>query len=516
MKDKTNADLQSKQIEEIEKIIGYRFRDKSLLIQSFTRSSYCNEHRDGRGEEYQSNEVLEFFGDSVLSAVVVTCLLQEKTARYAHGIRTRLNEGDFSVIKSRLSDKKNLSECTARLGLQKYLQVGDGDRKQGITEEPSVMEDLFESIVGAVYVDSDMNMPTVIKVVKGMLDIGSYLGATSATQNAKNLLQEYCVDKKRRLPQPEYRTVSESGPDHKKVYVRGVYLGDRLIAVGEGKNQKLADTEAAANALAILRKSEEKTPSVSNKQGQNRQKKQNTSEKNATSAKADRSADTAKKAAPKPVKAAQESKPKAPRATPITAARPVSDPEPKTPALDEDFPEISFYESLTTPKPRKEKARSFAEYLERLTAEPGVAQTNVYTKPANPINGRDIKTKAKEQGAPKSQGQSKEQNKPVKQAPPNGQSRPAPTKTVISESDSPSARLKTYAQNKKLPTPTYSDLGQVKEGGRDMCRVECRFMGQSKVALADSRLSAKNAAAEMFLKQLQPPPSANGKKRRRR
>ena len=86
----------------IEKKIGYTFKDKSLLIQAFTRSSFCNEHRVRGGREIISNEVLEFFGDSVLSTAIISMMLKEKTERYEHGVYTKLNEGDFSNIRSKL------------------------------------------------------------------------------------------------------------------------------------------------------------------------------------------------------------------------------------------------------------------------------------------------------------------------------------------------------------------------------------------------------------------------------
>ena len=242
-----------KYIPEIEKKIGYTFKDKSLLTQAFTRTSYCNEKNYGGRAAYMSNEVLEFFGDSVLSTAIVTLLLSEKTERYEHGVRTVLTEGDFSNIRSKLSDKRNLSELTSRLGIQRYLLVGEGDAKLGITNEPSVMEDLFESIIGAVYIDCGMDMQRVIEVVRGLISIEAYsTEAAPPIQSFKNALQEWCADKKRRLPPPIYKTISESGPDHRKVYERGCYIGERLCGVGSGKNQKLADAAAAEAALKLL------------------------------------------------------------------------------------------------------------------------------------------------------------------------------------------------------------------------------------------------------------------------
>ena len=242
---------------QIEKKIGYTFKDKSLLTQAFTRTSFCNEINPTAKVKYHSNEVLEFFGDGVLSLSIITFLLKECTERYEHGIRTELGEGDFSNIKSKLSDKQNLSKSMKALGLEKHLLMGEGDAKLGIQNEPSVMEDLFESIVGAIFIDSGMNIQAVIDSVSGMLDMTVYTERQKIAQSAKNALQEWCADKKRRLPAPRYETLSEDGPDHKKTYMRGCYIGDKLMGRGLGKNFKLADAAAAEDALKSLMATEE-------------------------------------------------------------------------------------------------------------------------------------------------------------------------------------------------------------------------------------------------------------------
>ena len=251
----------AKNIEHIEKTLGYTFKDKSLLMQAFTRTSFCNEQSKGKSK-LTSNEVLEFFGDSILSSAIVSLLLKGKTKRYEHGIFTELNEGDFSTIRSNLSDKKNLSATTKALGLEKYLLMSRGDEKLDIGKEPSVMEDLYESIIGAIYIDSGMDLSAVISMVERTLDVSSYVASTAAPKkNAKNLLQEWCDDKKHRLPHPEYKVLSATGPDNKKTYECGVYIGEKLYGKGIGKNQKLAEAEAARLALELLQ-AEEKQPKV--------------------------------------------------------------------------------------------------------------------------------------------------------------------------------------------------------------------------------------------------------------
>lgn len=246
--------LNEEEIIDIEERIGYVFSDKSLLIQAFTRASYVNEHKGRSGMPLMSNEVLEFFGDSALSCAIVSLFLQERCERYPHGIKTSLAEGDFSNIRSKLSDKTNLSKSTEALGLEKHLLLGEGDAKKNIQNEPSVKEDLFESIIGAIYIDSGMNIEAVIAAVTKMLDMSVYTKAQSKDfRSAKGALQEFCADKKRRLPPPVYKTLSESGPDHQKLYRRGCYIGDRLFATGEGKNFKSADAMAAEKTLEILK-----------------------------------------------------------------------------------------------------------------------------------------------------------------------------------------------------------------------------------------------------------------------
>ncbi len=248
-----------KNADKIEEIIGYIFRDRSLLKQAFTRSSYCNEHMHG-GRSPQSSEVLEFIGDSVLSTSIITLLMLEHSERYAYGLHTELGEGDFSNIKAALSNKHNLAISTEKLGLQKYLIMGEGDERLGIGNQPSVMEDLFESIIGAIYIDADMKLEPVIASVQRMLDVSVYKNAANearaVSQSAKNELQEWCADKKRRLPAPSYATIAESGPEHNKLFVRGCYIGDTLYGRGEGKNRKIADAAAAADALARLSEEE--------------------------------------------------------------------------------------------------------------------------------------------------------------------------------------------------------------------------------------------------------------------
>ena len=238
-------------IEEIEHTIGYTFRDRSLLRQAFTRKSYCNEaHQAGRCE-IESNEVLEFCGDSVLSAAIITILMERCSRRTPIGLSTALDEGGFTVIKSNLTNKSMLSSKMAEMGLERYLLVGRGDEKRDIRHQPSVMEDLFESIIGAVYFDSGKDLSVVIRMVGRLLDTDAYLRQNAVRQAASpyNALQEWCQAKK--IPF-SFTELGCRGPEHDCIYTFRCDVGETVSATGEGRSRAKAKASAAAAVLPLL------------------------------------------------------------------------------------------------------------------------------------------------------------------------------------------------------------------------------------------------------------------------
>ena len=240
-------------IKEIEEILGYHFQDASLLQQAFTRKSYCNEARQAGDRQIQSNEVLEFCGDSVLSAAIISILMEKCSHRAACGLSTELDEGSFTVIKSNLTNKTMLSRRISELGLEKYLLVGRGDAARGLASQPSVMEDLFESIVGAVYFDCGKDMRIMTALVGRLLDTEEYLKRNAVRQAASpyNALQEFC--QARRLPF-SFAEVEHFGPEHERTYVFACYVQEKEIARGQGGSGDKAKAAAAAAALPILEK----------------------------------------------------------------------------------------------------------------------------------------------------------------------------------------------------------------------------------------------------------------------
>lgn len=160
-------------ISEIERAIGYTFRNKDLLRQAFVRKSYSAEQGG------QNNEVLEFIGDAVLCSVV-TRMMMERFGRVANGedapqcFCTKYGEGEFTDIRQDLVQEATLAKAMDALGFHAYLVMGQGDIKQGVQNEAKVKADLFEAVLGAVALDADWNMDVLTRVVSNMADFTSY------------------------------------------------------------------------------------------------------------------------------------------------------------------------------------------------------------------------------------------------------------------------------------------------------------------------------------------------------
>lgn len=171
--------MNEQQIIELEKIIGYEFKDKNLLIQSFTRKSYSNEHKD-----IKNNECLEFIGDEAID-VIVAKKLCEKFGTYNNGFSFNpFDEGTMTMIKSNLVDRDTLSTRIKELGLSNFLLMGEGDKNEGVDTKDKTQGDLFESIIGAVVIDSKWNYEEIEKVIVKMLNLDYFLS------NIQSFLEE--------------------------------------------------------------------------------------------------------------------------------------------------------------------------------------------------------------------------------------------------------------------------------------------------------------------------------------
>ncbi len=245
--------MQDKIFKEIEEKIGYKFQNPSLLKQAFTRSSYVNERAASRHpSDTQSNEVLEFFGDSVLSACLAYLLLERYAEVGERGLKTSLGEADFSIIKSNMSDKRALAAAVRKLGVSKYMRLSRGDENQQVIEQDSPNEDLFESIIAAVALDCGMQFDTVVSVVKRLDDVERLLakrGDGSAVKNAKSAVKEWC--EKRKIGY-DYTVLGTEGPEHRLTYYVRLTVDGFAHVEGVGASKPKAEMNAAEKMLEQL------------------------------------------------------------------------------------------------------------------------------------------------------------------------------------------------------------------------------------------------------------------------
>lgn len=198
----TNQDFK-----EICNTIGYSFKNPYLLEQAFIRKSFSQEHPG-----IENNEVLEFFGDKVLDYVIVWSMSTPEwygSLTNKGQFHSKFDEGKLTVIKKNLVDKQMLSKRIEILDLSKYLILGQGDIKNKVQEDPSVLEDLFEAILGAAAIDCNWNMAVLRKLVFKMLDPVSYLNqGYDKDFNYSGQLQEWC--QKKNIPlEYNYQIVSD-------------------------------------------------------------------------------------------------------------------------------------------------------------------------------------------------------------------------------------------------------------------------------------------------------------------
>jgi ribonuclease III len=219
-------------------IFGHTFHDLSLLRQALTHPSYLNEARDSAGEDYQR---LEFLGDAVLGLLLADLLFQ----RFP-----RVAEGDLSRMRSSLVDQPRLAELAVAAEIAPLILMGKGAEQEGGRTAPSILSDVFEALIGAIYRDAGFN--TVQVVVENIYAplLTELAGNKSVFNDAKSELQEQLAAQKK--PNPVYTVIGAEGPDHDRHFRVAVMVNGCTVAEGEGRSKKAAQQAAARAALLQL------------------------------------------------------------------------------------------------------------------------------------------------------------------------------------------------------------------------------------------------------------------------
>lgn len=220
-------------IKDLEKLIKVKFNDVNLLQQALTHRSYLNEHRDYKLDH---NERLEFLGDAVLELVVTEYLYKN----YPNP------EGELTSWRAALVNGENLAKISKEIGLEEYLLMSKGEAKDTGRARQYLLANAMEAVIGSVYLDQgyeksrEFILENVVTSLKDVLENKLYM-------DPKSFFQEKSQDIVKITPL--YKVLEESGPDHDRHFVVGVYLNNELVAKGEGNSKQEAQREAAKNGL---------------------------------------------------------------------------------------------------------------------------------------------------------------------------------------------------------------------------------------------------------------------------
>lgn len=228
--------LKESDYQELEKKIGYTFQNRALLKQAVTHSSFANEQKINRQKHY---ERLEFLGDAVLELVSSDFLFQT---------HPEMPEGQLTKLRASMVCEPALAYCAKDLTLDSYIQLGKGEEATGGRYRDSIVSDVMEAVIGAIYLDGGME-PARTYIHRFIL---SDLENKQLFLDSKTNLQEYMQQNLKK--EFHYRLVEESGPEHDKVFLVEVVMEEKVLGRGKGRTKKAAEQQAAYEALLGFRR----------------------------------------------------------------------------------------------------------------------------------------------------------------------------------------------------------------------------------------------------------------------
>jgi ribonuclease-3 len=226
----------ARELRDLARKLGHRFRDQGLLDRALRHSSYAHEN-PGTGP---SNEQLEFLGDAVLSLTVSNLLL----AAFPGSAEGELSRGRAALVNAR-----QLAALARQLDLGAHLLLGRGEAQQAGREKPSLLADALEAVMAAVFLDGGLQAAT--SLTQRLFALYLEAGGAPLGQDYKTALQEFTQP--RHKTSPTYALIEESGPGHARRFLVEVELLGQPLARGEGRSKKQAEQQAARRALQILR-----------------------------------------------------------------------------------------------------------------------------------------------------------------------------------------------------------------------------------------------------------------------
>ncbi len=212
------------------------FENQELRSLAFTHRSYLNENK----QVPESNERLEFLGDSILSFVVSSSIYEQ----YPH-----LKEGELTSLRSVLTNTQTLYLVSQSLELGNELMMSKGEEESGGRINKTILANTYEAVVGALFLDGGIEKARAF-ITATIIDNQDKYVETQGLKDPKSKLQEFMQEKYK--VSPDYRIVDEKGPDHYKEYTSAVYLNGEIVAQGSGRSKQDAEKDAAQKALERL------------------------------------------------------------------------------------------------------------------------------------------------------------------------------------------------------------------------------------------------------------------------
>ena len=224
------------ELNELQESIGYHFKDNNLLLQALTHSSYANEQKINKRGDY---ERLEFLGDAVLEMV---------SSHYLFNKYPDKKEGEMTKMRAAMVCEPALAYCASAIHLEKYLILGKGEEATGGRYRESIISDVMEAIIGAIYLDSGIEAAKA-HIEKFVLDNPE---EKQIFYDSKSVLQE--IVQRDNVGELRYEICGEKGPEHDKIFESAVYIGDKKLGEGSGRTKKAAEQKAAYQAILELKK----------------------------------------------------------------------------------------------------------------------------------------------------------------------------------------------------------------------------------------------------------------------
>jgi len=227
-------------LDELEVKIGYQYKDRTLLEQALTHSSFSNEQKINKSKNY---ERLEFLGDAVLELV---------SSEFLFKTNPDMPEGQLTRTRASMVCEPALAYCARDLELEKFIRLGKGEEMTGGRHRDSIISDVMEAVIGSLYLDGGFSVAHDFIHSFVLSDLEDKI----LFYDAKTVLQEIIQQTPGNIL--TYELISEDGPDHNKLFSVEAYINGKALAKGCGRTKKAAEQQAAYEAILLLRMQEEK------------------------------------------------------------------------------------------------------------------------------------------------------------------------------------------------------------------------------------------------------------------